>query len=67
MKQIRNEFSWSKSRNEIFRTCPRLAPLRSAIEMLESWKAGIARSGEMEKWAIGEFLLTWKLGFLISI
>ena len=23
MKQIRNEFSWSKSRNEIFQTCPR--------------------------------------------
>ena len=23
MNQIRNEFSWSKSRNEIFKTCPR--------------------------------------------
>ena len=38
-----------------------LAPLRSAIGMLEYWKFGILGSGEMKKWAIGEIPLDMEL------
>ena len=38
-----------------------LAPLRSAIGMLEYWKFGILGSGEMKKWAIGENRLGMEL------